>query len=124
VVSPDAAPEATLDCLFCRIAAGTIPATIVHDDDQVLAFRDIAPRAPTHLLLIPRRHIGSALELTELDGPMLGRLFAVAADLARSEDIAAGGYRLVTNIGDWGGQTVHHLHLHLLGGRSLGWPPG
>lgn len=123
-MSPDAAPEATGDCLFCQIAAGTIPATIVHDDDQVMAFRDIAPRAPTHLLLIPRQHIDSALELTELDGPLLGRLFAVAADLARSEGIAAGGYRLVTNIGDWGGQTVDHLHLHLLGGRSLGWPPG
>jgi histidine triad (HIT) family protein len=119
-----AAGEPPADCLFCRIAAGSLPATIVHDDDQVLAFRDIAPRAPTHLLLIPRRHIDSALELTEADGPLLGRLFAVAADLARSEGIAAGGYRLVTNIGDYGGQTVHHLHLHLLGGRSLGWPPG
>lgn len=120
-MSPDAAAT---DCLFCRIAAGSIPATIVHEDDQVLAFRDIAPRAPTHLLLIPRRHIDSALELTEADGALLGRLFAVAADLARSEGIAEGGYRLVTNIGTWGGQTVHHLHLHLLGGRSLGWPPG
>ncbi len=112
------------DCLFCRIAAGEIPATIVHEDDQVVAFRDIAPRAPTHLLLIPRRHIDSALALTEDDGPLLGRLFAVAADIARSEGIADGGYRMVTNIGDWGGQTVHHLHLHLLGGRSLSWPPG
>lgn len=118
------AGEAAADCLFCRIAAGSVPATIVHDDDRVMAFRDIAPRAPTHLLIIPRRHIDSALELTEADGPLLGHLFAVAADLARSEGIAAAGYRLVTNIGDWGGQTVHHLHLHLLGGRSLGWPPG
>jgi histidine triad (HIT) family protein len=131
VVSPDDAGQpgekaaaASTDCLFCRIAAGSIPATIVREDDQVLAFRDIAPRAPTHLLLIPRRHIDSALDLTEVDGPLLGRLFEVAADLARSEGIAAGGYRLVTNIGDFGGQTVHHLHLHLLGGRSLGWPPG
>lgn len=121
--APDEA-DAVADCLFCRIAAGSIPATIVHDDDQVLAFRDIAPRAPTHVLLIPRRHIDSALELTAADGPLLGRLFEVAADIARSEGIAAGGYRLVTNIGAWGGQTVHHLHLHLLGGRSLGWPPG
>lgn len=112
------------DCLFCGIAAGRIPASIVHDDDQVLAFRDITPRAPTHLLLIPRRHIASALELTDADGPLLGRLFAVAADLARSEGVADGGYRLVTNIGSWGGQTVHHLHLHLLGGRPLTWPPG
>lgn len=121
--TPD--PDGPRDgCPFCGIAAGSIPATIVHDDDQVLAFRDIAPRAPTHLLLIPRRHIDSALELTEADGPLLGRLFAVAANLARSEGIAEGGYRLVTNIGDFGGQTVHHLHVHLLGGRSLGWPPG
>lgn len=112
------------DCLFCGIAAGRIPASIVHDDDQVLAFRDITPRAPTHLLLIPHRHIASALELTDADGPLLGRLFAVAADLARSEGVADGGYRLVTNIGSWGGQTVHHLHLHLLGGRPLTWPPG
>lgn len=122
--APAAAPARPADCLFCRIAAGEIPATIVHEDDRVVAFRDIAPRAPTHLLLIPRRHIDSALALTEDDGPLLGRLFAVAADLARSEGIADGGYRVVTNIGDWGGQTVHHLHLHLLGGRSLSWPPG
>ncbi len=119
-----AAPAGPADCLFCRIATGEIPATIVHEDDQVVAFHDITPRAPTHLLLIPRRHIDSALALTEDDGPLLGRLFAVAANLARSEGIAHGGYRMVTNIGDWGGQTVHHLHLHLLGGRSLSWPPG
>lgn len=127
-VPPDpgraAGDAAAADCLFCRIAAGEIPATLVHEDDQVVAFRDIAPRAPTHILLIPRRHIPSALHLTEDDGPLLGRLFAVAADLARAEGIAEGGYRMVTNIGDWGGQTVHHLHLHLLGGRSMHWPPG
>ncbi len=112
------------DCLFCRIASGEVPATLVHDDELVLAFRDIAPRAPTHVLLITRRHIASAADLTEADGPLLGRLFAVAATLARTEGIEEAGYRLVTNIGDWGGQTVHHLHLHLLGGRSMGWPPG
>ena len=111
------------DCLFCRIAAGTIPADIVHQDDLVVAFRDIAPRAPTHILLIPRRHIASAAELTEADGPLLGRLFAVAADLARSAGIAD-GYRLVSNVGRWGGQTVDHLHVHLMGGRAFEWPPG
>lgn len=111
-------------CLFCRIAAGEIPAAIVHEDDQVVAFRDIAPRAPTHVLIIPRRHIPSALHLTEADGPLLGRLFTAAAELARAEGIAEAGYRMVTNVGDWGGQTVHHLHLHLLGGRSMHWPPG
>ncbi len=112
------------DCLFCKIAAGTIPADKVHDDDLVVAFRDIAPKAPTHILLISRRHIPSARELTEADGPMLGRLFAVAADLARSSGIASDGYRLVSNVGRWGGQTVDHLHLHLMGGRSFEWPPG
>jgi histidine triad (HIT) family protein len=112
------------DCLFCRIAAGTIPSDIVHQDDLIVAFRDIAPRAPTHILLIPRRHIPSAAELTEADGPLLGRLFGVAADLARSAGIADGGYRLVSNVGRWGGQTVDHLHVHLMGGRAFDWPPG
>lgn len=112
------------DCLFCRIAAGTIPGDLVHDDDLVVAFRDIAPRAPTHILLIPRQHIASAAELTEADAPLLGRLFAVAAGIARSEGIADGGYRLVSNVGRWGGQTVDHLHLHLMGGRAFEWPPG
>ncbi len=117
-------PPLTTDCLFCRIAAGGIPATIVHEDDAVIAFLDTAPHAPTHLLVIPRRHIRSAAELTDDDGPLLGRMFAVAADLARSEGVVEDGYRLVTNIGRWGGQTVEHLHVHLLGGRALGWPPG
>jgi len=112
------------DCLFCRIAAGTIPSDIVHQDDLIVAFRDIAPRAPTHILLIPRRHIPSAAELAETDGPLLGRLFGVAADLARSAGIADGGYRLVSNVGRWGGQTVDHLHVHLMGGRAFDWPPG
>jgi histidine triad (HIT) family protein len=112
------------DCLFCRIIAGSIPADRIHDDDLVLAFRDIAPRAPTHVLLVPKQHIASAAELTEDDGPMLGRLFTVAADLARSEGIADGGYRLVSNVGRWGGQTVDHLHFHLMGGRRFDWPPG
>jgi histidine triad (HIT) family protein len=115
---------AAVDCLFCRIVAGEVPATRVHDDDLVIAFRDIAPRAPTHILLIPRRHIPSAADLVEADGPLLGRLFAVAAGLARSEGIADGGYRLVSNVGRWGGQSVDHLHLHLMGGRSFTWPPG
>ena len=101
-----------------------MPATRVHEDDLVIAFRDIAPRAPTHILLIPRRHIASAADLTEADGPLLGRLFAVAAQIARDEGIADGGYRIVTNIGTWGGQTVDHLHLHLMGGRPFVWPPG
>jgi histidine triad (HIT) family protein len=111
-------------CLFCRIVAGTVPANKVHEDDLVVAFRDIAPRAPTHILVIPRDHIASAADLTDTDGPMLGRLFATAAELARNEGIADAGYRLVSNVGRWGGQTVDHLHIHLLGGRSFSWPPG
>ena len=112
------------DCLFCRIVAGDVPATKVLEDDQVIAFRDIAPRAPTHILVIPRRHIASAADLTEADGPLLGRLFEVTARVARDEGIADGGYRIVTNVGRWGGQTVDHLHLHLMGGRPFVWPPG
>lgn len=112
------------DCLFCRIVAGEIPSTRVHEDDEVVAIRDIAPRAPTHILLLPRRHIASALDLTDADGPLLGRMFAAAADIARSEGIADAGYRLVSNVGRWGGQSVDHLHLHLMGGRAFDWPPG
>jgi histidine triad (HIT) family protein len=111
-------------CLFCRIIAGEIPATIVHADDLVIAIRDVTPRAPTHVLLLPREHIASAADLTEAHGALLGRLFAVAADLARSEGIAERGYRLTTNVGTWGGQTVPHLHVHLMGGRAFDWPPG
>ena len=114
----------TTDCLFCRIIAGELPSTKVYEDDLVLAIRDIAPASPTHILVLTNRHIGSALELTEADGPLLGRMFGVAADLARSEDIADAGYRLVSNVGEWGGQSVDHLHLHLLGGRAFSWPPG
>lgn len=112
------------DCLFCRIVAGELPSTRVHEDDLVIAIRDIAPRAPTHVLLLPRAHIASALDLTDADGPLLGRLFAVAADIARAEGIADAGYRIVSNVGRWGGQSVDHLHLHLMGGRSFDWPPG
>jgi histidine triad (HIT) family protein len=112
------------DCLFCKIVAGDIPSTNVFEDDLVVAFRDINPRAPTHILLAPREHIGSAAELTEAHGPLVGRLFAVAADIARTEGLEGPGYRLVTNVGADGGQTVDHLHVHLLGGRRMTWPPG
>jgi histidine triad (HIT) family protein len=112
------------DCLFCKISAGEIPSTKVHEDDEVFAFRDIAPRAPTHILVIPRDHIASAAELTEVHGPLLGRLFGTIAEIARREGIADSGYRLVSNVGRWGGQTVPHLHVHLLGGRAFEWPPG
>ncbi len=114
----------SVDCLFCRIVSGEIPATIVHADDLLVAIRDIAPRSPTHILLLPREHIASAADLTEERGPLLGRLFTVAGDLARAEGIADRGYRLTINVGAWGGQTVPHLHLHLMGGRAFDWPPG
>ncbi|MBA2373682.1 MAG: histidine triad nucleotide-binding protein [Chloroflexi bacterium] len=112
------------DCLFCRIVAGEVPAAKLHEDDLVVAFRDVAPRAPTHVLVIPVEHIGSAAELSEEHGPLLGRLFSVAAEIARREGVAESGFRLVTNSGRAAGQTVDHLHVHLLGGRTLSWPPG
>ena len=112
------------DCLFCRIVTGELPSMKVHEDDLVLGIRDIAPRSPTHILLMPKRHIASALDLTDDDAPLVGRLFTVAADLARSEGIADAGYRLVSNVGAWGGQSVDHLHIHLMGGRAFEWPPG
>ena len=116
--------ERNPECLFCRIVAGEIPSTQVAADEHVIAFRDIAPRAPTHILVVPREHIPSAADLTAADGELLGRIFGAAADIARSEGIAEGGYRIVTNIGTWGGQTVDHLHFHLMGGRAFTWPPG
>jgi histidine triad (HIT) family protein len=112
------------DCLFCRIVAGELPSTKVHEDDLVVAIRDIAPRAPTHILLLSREHIASAAELGEAHATLLGRLFATAAELARREGITDAGYRIVTNIGRWGGQSVDHLHFHLMGGRAFEWPPG
>ena len=124
--SGTAAPGTRRDptCLFCRIVAGEIPSTRVADDELAIAIRDIAPRAPTHILVLPREHIPSAADLTDADAPLIGRVFALAADIARSEGIAEGGYRIVTNVGTWGGQTVDHLHFHLMGGRAFDWPPG
>jgi histidine triad (HIT) family protein len=119
-----AGPTRDPDCLFCRIVAGEIPSDGIHEDDLVIGIRDIAPRAPIHVLFMPRAHLRSADDLTDDDGPLLGRLYAAAAAFARREGIAANGYRIVTNVGPWGGQTVDHLHLHLLGGRPMTWPPG
>ncbi len=111
------------DCLFCRMAAGQIQVARLHDDDLVFAIRDINPQAPTHVLVVPKEHVVSAADLTEASGPLLGRLFSVAADIARREGLD-GGWRLVSNVGPDGGQSVAHLHVHLLGGRAMGWPPG
>lgn len=111
-------------CLFCRIVDGEIPADVVHETERVLAFRDIDPKAPTHVLVIPRKHLPSLGDAEDGDGALLGELMLVARDVARSEGIADSGFRAVTNVGDEGGQEIQHLHVHVLGGRQLGWPPG
>ena len=117
------APTET-DCLFCRILAGEVPAEEVMSTDGTFAFRDINPQAPTHVLVIPRRHITAADTVEPADGAVLAEMLGTAQELARREGIADGGYRLVFNVGDDAGNTVPHLHLHVIGGRRLGWPPG
>ncbi len=112
------------NCLFCKIASGQIPGDIVYQDEDVVAFKDIKPQAPVHILLISRRHIPSMADVTPEDGPLLGILFSVAAKLAHKLGVDEGGYRVVTNVGLDAGQSVFHLHFHLLGGRKFSWPPG
>ena len=107
------------ECIFCRIVAGKLPADIVYQDDDFLAFRDIMPKAPTHILIIPKTHIISAAELTDAQQKLAGRLIIIAKNLAKKQGIAGKGYRLVINCGPEGGQVVPHLHLHLLGGRQM-----
>ena len=107
-------------CIFCRIVAGEVPSDKVYQDEDFLAFRDISPEAPTHVLIIPRTHITSLAQLTEEQQELAGRLIIIAKKLAEKEGIAKGGYRLVINCGPEGGQLVSHLHLHLIGGRKLG----
>ena len=111
------------DCLFCKIAAKELDAKIVAESDAVVAFEDINPAGPTHLLVIPKRHIASAAELERADGDLLAEIFETMARLA-SERSLDGGVRIVTNVGPDAGQSVHHLHFHLIGGRSMAWPPG
>jgi histidine triad (HIT) family protein len=112
------------DCIFCKIVAGGIPAAKVYEDDRAVAFRDINPQAPTHALVIPRAHVASLNEAGEADAALLGHLLLVAARVARDEGHAGGGYRTVINTGPDAGQTVFHVHVHVLGGRRLTWPPG
>jgi histidine triad (HIT) family protein len=112
------------ECTFCRIAARELPASIVYASDDVVAFRDANPKAPTHILIIPTDHITSVAEVTEAYGPVLVEMLEVAGHLARAEGIDETGWRLVANTGPDAGQSVFHLHLHLLGGRRMGWPPG
>jgi histidine triad (HIT) family protein len=111
------------DCIFCRIIAGEIPASFVHRDDDLVAIEDLNPQAPTHLLLIPRAHIPRVLDLKPEHTPILGKIFDASARIARERQLE-NGYRLVVNNGPEAGQTVYHLHFHLLGGRAMKWPPG
>lgn len=112
------------DCLFCRIAEGEIPADVVMRTEEVVAFRDINPQAPTHILIIPRTHVATVSDLDGSDVEIMGKLFLAAKELAREDGIEEGGYRMVVNAGPDAGQTVFHVHMHLLGGRGMGWPPG
>ena len=112
------------DCSFCRIVERTIPSTLVHEDDESLAFEDLNPQAPVHVLVIPKRHIVSLADVQEADLSLLGRLMLVCSHVANQKGLDELGYRVVTNIGPNAGQTVFHLHLHILGGRGFQWPPG
>ncbi len=112
------------ECLFCKIVERTIPAALVYEDDLVVAFDDINPQAPTHTLVIPRKHVVSIAELQELDVGLLGHLMLVSNKIAKLKGITDSGYRFVVNTGAHGGQSVFHLHLHVLGGRHMAWPPG
>ena len=112
------------DCLFCKIVAGQIPATIVFQDDHVVAFKDVTPRAPTHVLIVPRRHIASLNDLAAGDDALVGEMVRAAAAIAKEQGLADRGYRTVFNCNADAGQTVFHIHLHLLGGRTMAWPPG
>lgn len=113
-----------MGCLFCNILEKKIPADVVYEDEHALAFRDIRPVAPTHVLVIPKRHMAAIHEVTEADAETLGRLLVAARKVADQLGLTADGYRLVINDGDAAGQTVHHIHVHVLGGRPLSWPPG
>jgi histidine triad (HIT) family protein len=112
------------NCLFCKILDGDIPADIVYESETAIAFRDINPQAPTHVLIIPRKHIATINEIAEEDQALIGSLYSAAREIAAAEGIAEEGYRAVMNCNEGAGQTVFHIHLHLLGGRALGWPPG
>lgn len=112
------------DCIFCKIAKHELPATVHYEDDEVIAFNDIDPKAPTHMLVIPKRHIATMNAIEEGDEALVGRLQLVAAKLAKEQGFAEAGYRVVMNCNEDGGQTVWHIHLHVLAGRSLTWPPG
>ena len=112
------------DCIFCKIAAGDIPSDKVYEDDTVVAFRDINPQAPTHILVIPREHIATINDLQPQDEAIVGRMYGAVREIAAREGVAEAGFRTVFNCNEAGGQVVFHIHLHLLGGRMMHWPPG
>ena len=112
------------DCLFCQIIDGTIKGDVVAQNENAVAFRDINPQAPLHVLIVPRKHIATLNDLDESDGPLIGQLVQMATDIAKKEGVADDGYRLVWNCNRQAGQAVYHIHLHLLGGRAMHWPPG
>ncbi len=112
------------DCIFCKIANGEIPSNLVYEDELVAAFNDMSPQAPVHILIVPKAHIPSALELDDTNKNIIGHIFTVAGKIARDQGFAEDGFRLVNNCGRDGGQTVGHIHFHLLAGRYLEWPPG
>ncbi|HUO82238.1 MAG TPA: histidine triad nucleotide-binding protein [Gammaproteobacteria bacterium] len=112
------------DCIFCRIASGDLAADLVHEDDEIVAFRDLNPQAPTHVLVIPRRHVATVNDLDDSDAGLTGRLVLAGRRIAVQEGIAGDGYRLVLNCNRGAGQSVFHIHLHVLGGRPMRWPPG
>lgn len=112
------------ECLFCKIIDGEIDSDIVYEDEQVIAFKDINPQAPTHILIVPKKHISTLLDLDTEDNQLIGHIYQVANKLAKREGIAEDGFRVVSNCKEAGGQTVFHIHYHLLGGRDLQWPPG
>jgi len=116
--------ETASDCLFCKIARREVEADVVHETDRVVAFRDVRPQAPTHILLVPKDHVESAATVTEEHGELLAEIVQAAAHLAKAEGVDRSGWRLVTNVGPDAGQSVFHLHFHLLGGRGMSWPPG
>lgn len=112
------------DCLFCKIANKEIPSSVVYEDEKILAFKDINPEAPVHILIIPKVHIDSAQDISESNSNIISHIFEIIPKLAKDLGVDEKGFRVVTNIGEHGGQTVKHLHFHLLGGRNLNWPPG
>jgi histidine triad (HIT) family protein len=112
------------NCIFCKIANGDIPSEKVYEDDKIFVFKDIKPEAPVHILIIPKKHIESLNDIQEYDGDIISHIFLKAKDIAKELGIEKSGYRIVSNCGEHGGQTVFHIHFHLIGGRELAWPPG